>query len=121
MGMTDTEARSRLTIKKIGWAVARAALLLTALLASAPAHAGEVDDALDRIEAAVDDAVCIVNIGPGERRRRRSLGLVSLLAGSALVIGVWALGLMIYTVAIKVTINVIGTGRRHTSFLPPEA
>ncbi len=41
----------------------------------------------------MDDTVCIVNIGPGERRRRRSLGLVSLLAGAALLVGVWALGL----------------------------
>jgi hypothetical protein len=37
--------------------------------------------------------VCIVNIGPAQRRRRRSLGLVALLVGTALVIGVWALGL----------------------------
>lgn len=35
--------------------------------------------------------------------------------------GIWALGLMIYTVAIKVTINVIGAGRKHFSVLPPEA
>jgi len=35
--------------------------------------------------------------------------------------GIWALGLMIYTVAIKVTINVIGAGRKRFSVLPPEA
>ncbi len=35
--------------------------------------------------------------------------------------GIWALGFMIYTVAIKVTINVMGAGRRHFSVLPPEA
>ena len=39
------------------------------------------------------DAVCIVNIGPAQRRRRGSLGLVSLLAGAAIVFGAWALGL----------------------------
>ena len=35
--------------------------------------------------------------------------------------GIWALGLMIYTVAIKVTINVLGAGRKRFSVLPPEA
>ncbi len=41
----------------------------------------------------MDGEVCIVNIGPAQRRRRRSFGLVSLLVGAALVVGAWALGL----------------------------
>jgi hypothetical protein len=41
----------------------------------------------------VDDAVCIINIGPVQRRRRRNLGVVALLAGVAVALGAMALGL----------------------------
>ena len=41
----------------------------------------------------MDDAVCIVNIGPAQRRRRRSIGIAALLMGIGLVFGLWALDL----------------------------
>jgi hypothetical protein len=37
--------------------------------------------------------VCVVNIGPAQRRRRRSLGIVSLVAGTVLALTAWALAL----------------------------
>lgn len=41
----------------------------------------------------MQDAVCIINIGPAQRRRRRNLGIMSLAGGAAVVLGVAALGL----------------------------
>ncbi len=37
--------------------------------------------------------VCIVNIGPAQRRRRRSMGMLALVAGAVLVIAAWTLAL----------------------------
>lgn len=34
----------------------------------------------------MDDAVCIINIGPMQRRRRRNLGIVSLAVGATVVL-----------------------------------
>ena len=39
----------------------------------------------------MDDAVCIINIGPVQRRRRRNLGIVALAIGVAVVVAAWAL------------------------------
>lgn len=41
----------------------------------------------------MDDAVCIINIGPIQRRRRRNLGVVSLAIGVAVVAAAWSLSL----------------------------
>lgn len=41
----------------------------------------------------MDHAVCIINIGPLQRRRRRNLGVVGLAAGVAVAVAVGALGL----------------------------
>jgi hypothetical protein len=41
----------------------------------------------------VDDTVCVVNIGPQQRRRRRNLGVASLALGAAVVAVSVALGL----------------------------
>jgi hypothetical protein len=45
----------------------------------------------------LDDAVCIVNIGPRQRRLRRNLGIAGLAAGVAWVIAMWALEYPPYT------------------------
>ncbi|MBM4184146.1 MAG: hypothetical protein FJ207_07935 [Gemmatimonadetes bacterium] len=38
----------------------------------------------------MDDTVCVINIGPAQRRRRRNLGVVSLAVGVVVVLGAWS-------------------------------